>query len=192
MWTEMKREPMQELQEAIMSVPFFGMNQMVIATLLQVLRGQRPQNTQIYNLAGIAMVNRMLQLPTRVINAFASINEGDGLKGAANVSAVIPLPYMALVTAGIRSTDGFMKNDQHEFRYWSPYESGREFKARPAMAQPQQQLVRQAGTVRQEQPTGQLTAAPSNGLDRSYIESPSDLRQELNRIRKAPNKKPTV
>ena len=190
MVAEMKRDPMQELQEAIMSVPFFGMNQMVIATLLQVLRGQRPQNTQIYNLAGIAMVNRMLQLPTRVVNAFASINEGNGLKGAANVSAVIPLPYMAILTAGIRSSEGFMKNDQTEFRYWSPYESGRQFKARPAMAQPQQsqQPMSQLQQPQQpqQQPMRQPRAAQPSRLDTSYIESPSDLKQELNSIIQAP------
>ena len=188
MLAEMKRDPMQELQEAIMSVPFFGMNQMVIATLLQVLRGQRPQNTQIYNLAGIAMINRMLQLPTRVINSFASINAGDVLKGAANVTATVPLPFNAAPTIGLRSAASFLKKPGIDF--WDPYSSitGDNYRKEQVKPQKQQQPVRQQQPMMQpqQQPMRQPRAAQPSGLDRSYIESPSDLIKQLNSIRKAP------
>jgi len=185
MWAEMQRDPMQELQEAIMSVPFFGMNQMVIATLLQVLRGQRPQNTQIYNLAGIAMVNRMLQLPTRVINAFASINEGNTLKGAANVAAITPLPYFALVAAGIRSGEGFLNNNEYDFKYWSPYESGRKVKRSPKKKFVRNMKPSAPTPQRQPQaaPTSEGTGLTGmlNGLAQEYLKLEDGVKKSLDR-----------
>ena len=105
MINEMRKDPMGEIQDALMSVPFFGMNQMAIASLLNVLRGERPANTQILGVAGLSMVNRILQLPKRLMNAIGKINNGESLTGAANAASQVPLPYFATVPMMLRSVD---------------------------------------------------------------------------------------
>ena len=100
-----QRDPMQEITDAFMSVPFFGMNQMVITTLLQVLRGERPSNTQIFNYASLSMINRILQLPAKTMNSIGKMQEGEINKGLANMSSTIPIPYMPIVSMGLRSFD---------------------------------------------------------------------------------------
>ena len=131
------------------------------------------------------MVNRMLQLPTRVINAFASINEGNTLKGAANVAAITPLPYFALVAAGIRSGEGFLNNNEYDFKYWSPYESGRKVKRspkkkfvrnmKPSAPTPQRQ-PQAAPTSKGTGLTGML-----NGLAQEYLKLEDGVKKSLDR-----------
>lgn len=102
---ELEKDPMKELTDAFMSVPMFGMNQMVITTLLQVLRGERPSNTQIFNYASLAMINKMLQLPAKTIKNLEKMREGEILTGMSGLSSTVPLPYMPIVSMGLRSFD---------------------------------------------------------------------------------------
>ncbi len=167
-----KRDPMSEIQDAMMSVPFFGMNQMVIATLLQVLRGQRPSNTQIYSMAGIAMVNRMLQLPTRVANAFAKINQGEALTGAANVASMVPLPFFAIVPIGLRVSNDMLKNSGMPL--FDPFKTGYKPMENIKVSKP----VREAPEPRQG------TVKPRQPQPRDSMRDPDlipALKEELNR-----------
>jgi len=74
---EMKKDPLFELREAMMSVPFFGANQMAINIMLQMLRGERPVNSQPVGFAAQAQVNGMLQVVPRAMRGVGKMMDND-------------------------------------------------------------------------------------------------------------------
>jgi len=179
---EWEKDPMSEIRDALMSVPFFGMNQMPIVALTQVLRGERPQNTQIFNFASLAMINKILQLPAKTMKSVGDIQEGNISRGAANMSSTVPLPFMPIVSLGLRSWDtkmplfGFKDNSKKIQRPKNPPKITKSTPATTSATEPNVDAMRQRKpetTPRQE--LDSLNTTPESlteALNQRFIPKP--------------------
>jgi len=109
---ELQKDPMGELTDAVMSVPFLGANQMVISMLLQMMRGERPVNSKPYDIAALNAANTLLQLPVRVTKAVQDIINGDWEKGTANLAQRMPVPHAWALAIALRNAGAFEKDVQ--------------------------------------------------------------------------------
>lgn len=169
MKNEIDKDPMGELQDALMAVPFFGMNQMAIASFLNVLRGERPANTQIFGVAGLSMLNRILQLPKRLLNAIEKINSGDPLTGAANVASQVPLPAFALIPILLRSID------PENMKYLNVDNFSTPIPMAPQDLSPMQESSAPSNVPMQPKPEEKEAAPPMQGTSVSKLDQIEDV-----------------
>jgi hypothetical protein len=118
---EMQKDPLLEIQDAIMSVPFFGANQMVISLLLQMLRGQRPVNSKAFDIASLNAANSVLQIPARVLKAVGDIASGEWETGSAAIAYKIPIPHAWALAMALRNAGALESEDS--YRSLSPNRS---------------------------------------------------------------------
>jgi DNA-binding protein H-NS len=108
---EMKKDPLFELREALMSVPFFGANQMAINIMLQMLRGERAVNSQPIGFAAQAQVNGMLQILPRAMRGTKKMMDGDITGGGADLLNRIPIPWAWIFQLGLRQAGSLSESD---------------------------------------------------------------------------------
>ena len=109
---ELQKDPMGELSDAAMSVPFMGANQMVLSMLIQMMRGERPVNSKPYDIAALNAANNLLQLPVRVTQSVGDIISGDVSKGSANIAQRLPVPHAWALAIALRNAGMFEKDIQ--------------------------------------------------------------------------------
>ena len=109
---ELEKDPIGELSDAVMSVPFLGANQMVINMLIQMMRGERPVNSKAYDIAALSAANSLLQLPVRVMKAIDDIISGDWEKGTANLAQRLPVPHAWALAIALRNAGMFERDVQ--------------------------------------------------------------------------------